>query len=122
MHLKLYPKMKKKSISFCLLFVTVLVVLILRFWPGFLSTVAVFGITSLPSVEVRNLEGGFLLPKKKKETFEKCDLLPFAFLIAIEFLYTGGSKDRTQAQSLRDRKAPPLSKLPEAEFACINFG
>ena len=41
-------------------------VLILRFWPGFLATVAVFGITSLPSVEVRNLEGGSLLPKKKK--------------------------------------------------------
>ena len=59
---------------------------------------------------------------EKKETFEKCDLFPFAFLIAIEFLYTGGSKDWTQAQSLRDRKAPPLSKLPEDEFPCINFG
>ena len=44
---------------------TVFVDLIRLFCPGFLATVAVFGITILPSVEVMNLEGGCFVPKAK---------------------------------------------------------
>ena len=97
---------------------TVFVVLICLFFfcPGFLATIAVFGITILQSVKVMNFEGGCFVPKAK--TFGRCFLS--LLLIATALWYTEVSKVWSQAQNRRGRKEP-LVEFFQAFYTRADF-